>query len=152
MGIDIVVYAEKKQNNKWQFTMPESNFDTKSLYNYCNSFDVGGRVPVLFQVLSRIYEDKYGRDFKSISNNKGLPEDISSETKFYLEDLSHCSYVSLREILDFDWDLDSEEYDKYKDIVPEEFFDNIVIYLKSLVSELDKITEKDIRIVFGYSM
>jgi hypothetical protein len=147
MGMDIMIYAEVRKNGKWEFSMPTSNLRE---HNYYESFDVGGRVPALFQILSRVYNDNYGKDFKSISNTRGLPNDMDSETVFYLEDLSHCSYVSLSEILKFNWDIDSEKYDKYKDIVPDEFFNNVVVYLQTVVSEL--VTEDDIRIIFGYSM
>lgn len=144
MGLDIIMYAEKNLNERWQFCMPESNFTD----DYCNNFDIGGRRPALFQILSKIYGGKYGENFKSISFERGLPRDISEEAKWYLEDLIHCSYLTLKEILEFDWELESKEYGQYKELAGDEFF-NIIQYLQSLVSET--ITESNIRIVFGYS-
>lgn len=145
MGMDIIMYAEKKENEKWQLCMPQSNLNE---YKHYSAFDVGGRIPALFQILSRLYGEDYGEEFKSISIEKGLPKDICNETKWYMEDLIHCSYLTLKEILGFDWDLEPEQYDSYRKIVSKEFFD-VVRYLQTLVSE--RITENNIRIVFGYS-
>lgn len=149
MGIDIHMYAEKRKGHDWKMCMPEKYFETHTDFQYCNSFDVGGRVPTLFQILSGLYNDgRFGADFKIISKAKGLPENISGEVSWYMEDLSGCSWLCLKEILEFDWDSESEEYGIYREIVPEQFFD-IISFLQSNIN--DSITEKDLRIVFGYS-
>lgn len=147
MGIDISIYAEKKRQNKWEFFMPQKNFND---VGYCEPLDIGGRIPALFQILSRLYEDKYyGKNFKYISDNRGIPADSCEEIKYYLEDEYRCSYVYLNEILEFEWNAESKEYGIYKEIVGEQFFDNVVTYLQSALQ--DGVTEKDIRIVFGYN-
>ena len=129
--------------------MPQCNFSNGNT-EYCNALDVGGRIPALFQILSKFYDDKYfGKDFKTISDNRGVPDDACEETKWYMEDLYNCSYVTLKEIMDFDWDSESEEYDRYRDIVPEQFFDIVVQHMQSALSE--SISDNDVRIVFGYS-
>lgn len=148
MGIDIEVYTEKRENEKWVFFMPKENF-SKNGCGYCRSLDVGGRIPVLFQVLSKLYDKGYDEDFKVISDNRGVPMDACEEIKFYMEDLVGCSYVSLKEILDFDWDSESRMYGIYREIVGDEFFDIVVRHMQTALSE--NISEDDIRIVFGYS-
>lgn len=149
MGIDIRMYTEKMVNGNWQFCMPESN-RIHELENHYDCFDVGGRNPKLFQMLSQLYGEKYVADFdfESISKERGLPKDIDSETKFYMEGLVHCSYLTLSEIEKFNWDAESKNYGVYKDIAGEQFFE-VIKYLKSLVTT--SITENQIRIVWGYS-
>ena len=146
MGIDILTYAEKKVNNSWKFFMPEVNYSNTG---YCSPLDVGGRIPALFQILSKLYSDEYGEDFKTISDNRGVPVDTCEEVRWYMEDLYGCSYVTLKEIMDFNWDAESEEYGRYRDIVSEEFFNIVVKHMQSALS--DNVSEDDVRIVFGYS-
>jgi len=64
--------------------------------------------------------------------------------------LTYCSYVYLSEIMAFDWDSESEQYYPYKEIVGEEFFDTVVKHMQSALEK--NVSEKDIRIVFGYSV
>lgn len=79
----------------------------------------------------------------------GITADSCEEIKYYLEDEYRCSYVYLNEILEFEWNAESKEYGIYKEIVGEQFFDNVVTYLQSALQ--DGVTERDIRIVFGYN-
>lgn len=145
MGVDIIVYCEKRNmTNEWEVCTP-------SCLNKRTSFHIP-RVPATFQVLSRLYEDKYGADFKSISNNRGLPLDVSNEVKHLLIDengeIYGHSYVTLQEMLNFEWDTESEQYDRYREIVAEELFEIIDFMRLSITGGL---TNNDIRLVFGYS-
>lgn len=145
MGVDVHIYAEKKTTGQWELFMPPQNYNE---IGRCESFDVG-RIPALFQVLSRLYGDNYGKDFKSLSDNRGIPADACNDIVEYMEGLTYCSYVYLSEIMAFDWDSESEQYYPYKEIVGEEFFDTVVKHMQSALEE--NVSEKDIRIVFGYS-
>lgn len=96
--------------------------------------------------------------------------DACEEIKSYMEDLVNCSYVLLREILDFcegikfytidqvvslreilsfDGNPDSRMYGIYTEIAKNEFFSVVVKHMQTAISE--NISEDDIRIVFGYS-
>lgn len=169
MGIDIEVYAEKRENGKWVFFMPKENF-SKSGCGYCRPLDTGGRVPVWSQTLSQLYDKGYEDNYKMIFYNRGVPMDACEEIKSYMEDLVNCSYVLLREILDFcegikfytidqvvslreilsfDGNPDSRMYGIYTEIAKNEFFGVVVKHMQTAISE--NISEDDIRIVFGYS-
>lgn len=148
MGIDIEVYAEKRENGKWVFFMPKENF-SKSGCGYCRPLDTGGHVPVWSQTLSQLYDKGYEDNYKMIFYNRGVPMDACEEIKSYMEDLVNCSYVLLREILDFDWNSESRMYGIYREIVGNEFFDAVVKRMQTALSE--NISKDDIRIVFGYS-
>lgn len=151
MGVDIEIYVEKKVNGKWAFFMPRCNF-SNSTTGYCHPFDIGGRSPILFQILSNFYEDnRFGKSFETISDNRGIPADVCEETKWYMEDLCGCSYATLKEIMNFPWNSEiAEEYGKYKNNIPKEFFSIVVQHMQSALSE--KISDNDVRIVFGYSI
>lgn len=151
MGVDIHIYAETKINGKWLFCMPGKTLERMDDFEeYCPPFDVGGRNLYLFQVLSGYYKDgHFGDDFKSISPARGLPVDLCPATSELLEDLIAYSYLTLKEINDFDWTAEAEDNRTYSELVLDEF-SKVLEYLQSLVTE--SVTENDVRIVFGYSV
>lgn len=60
-----------------------------------------GRNYSLFAILAGV---RNGCDFQPIAEPRGVPEDASAYTKDWLEDYHTPSWLTLAEILDFDWD------------------------------------------------
>jgi hypothetical protein len=90
MGIDIYIRVEKKVDKQWiqiQCELPEPrNYD-------------------LFAILAGI--GPRGKDFVAISPPKGLPQDVSKETREYVTGLGNdarcISYITLAELETYDW-------------------------------------------------
>jgi hypothetical protein len=130
MGCDIHVYVEKKTNGKWDRVLKK--------------FDLG-RNYKLFSIFANVRNgygfagSDTGDALEYIAEPKGLPKDLTKEVeKEYLElgsDAHTPSWLTLKEILDFDWTKKAvirgvvkafhiyswTEYHKNKGIPPDEW-------------------------------
>lgn len=139
MGCDIHCNIEVKENGIWKLhapLIPNSWYDPKEPIDRWNKperpdkgwFD---RYYDVFAIMANVRNGrgfagiKTGQGFNVISQPKGLPEDVSPEVKADSDEWdsdghSH-SWLSLQEILDFNWDqvtekqgyLTDEEYAKW---------------------------------------
>lgn len=111
MGCDIHFYVEKKVKDKWKSA---DTFEKKDgdWYDQRDEF-YGDRNYNLFAILADVRNghgfagSKTGEGFRPISQPRGLPDDISKETKRQSDSMgcdghSH-SWFTLRELLDYDW-------------------------------------------------
>lgn len=111
MGVDIHIRAEVRKNGKWELVEEpvfKSNWDGRLTVK---PFD--GRDYKLFSVLANVRNSNKGEvgHIVPISQPKGWPEDASEGFKqiwFYSDDddddcLFAKSYLTLKEILDYDW-------------------------------------------------
>jgi len=118
MGCDIHFYVEKKIKGTWvsqdtfvQETSGEGE-DKETYWAQKNDF-YGGRNYDTFAILADVRNGrgfagiKTGEGFNPISMPRGLPNDVSKETKRASDGMggdghSH-SWLTLRELLDYDW-------------------------------------------------
>ena len=141
MGADICMLIEHKnfETNKWELV---KNAD----WNH-------NMVPInrnngLFCILCGYNKNHFDK-FSEICECKGLPSDVDENTAFLLEDLSYTSYLSLKEIQNFNWDNEVyyfEENCKYSEIAGE-FYTKIIPYMHSI-----DFNCQNVRIVFGLSL
>ncbi len=122
MGTDIHICVENCIDDKWQVV--EKNNNLFWLYH--------GRNYDLFAILGNVRNGSgfagviTGTGFNSISNNRGLPNNASIEVIKELNDEEEfyhsISYITLAELLSFDWDqvtihygiVNEEQYTKFK--------------------------------------
>jgi len=110
MGCDIHLYVEKLVNGKWEIqrgfvsSMYEADsefFSTAKFRNAVTPYD--NRNYQLFGALAGVRED----NIKPIAEPRGLPDDaspeVAAEAKDYGIDGHTHSWLTLKEILDFDW-------------------------------------------------
>lgn len=140
MGADILMFIEHKnpKTNKWSLT---------KISEWSDDMVPVDRNTGLFHILCGYDEENYG-ELSVICEDKGLPVDIDSETKEWLENLVYTSYLTLDEILNFHWDKEVSlwgESQKYSDIA-REFYSRIIPDMRSL-----EPNGQNIRIVFGLS-
>lgn len=109
MGTDIHMYAEKKVNGKWEMirkSFMNLDYDEKKkdfVHTLTDEVYVD-RNYSLFTVLAGV-RDKFECD--PIAYCRGLPEDISEETKRFVNEdgyLHDVNYITLTELLEFDWE------------------------------------------------
>lgn len=142
MGADIFMMVEKKEEEAWCLVK-----NTSWKYNVIPL----DRNSVMFAILSGFRNQNF-EEIKPISHAKGLPTDMSKEVACWMEDLSHCSFLSLEEINSFDWTKECELFDEkgaYREFA-KEFYEQVVLYLNNI--KKSGTDEGDLRIVFGYSM
>lgn len=111
MGTDINMVAEVRENGKWK------TFD-KMIFKHWEGFDFEeiDNIPYtnrnynVFAILADVrngceYKDGTKEEkFNCIAQAKGLPDDICESSINYLPDYGYCnSYLTLKEIFDFDW-------------------------------------------------
>lgn len=139
MGCDIHVYVEVKKDEIWHWHKPlisNSNYDNDRPiddYNTPEKEEDGydGRNYNLFGILANVRNGRgfaglrTGDGFNPIATPKGIPSDVDPEILAEIDDWgsdghSH-SYLTLAEILDYDWEqvtesqgyISAEEYEKW---------------------------------------
>jgi hypothetical protein len=132
MGCDIHILAEVRVDGKWQKVgsvfVSDYSFEKGKLVDAPYS----GRNYDLFAILANVRNGygfagcDTGDGFNPISTPRGLPDDVSPEMKKYsneygIDGHSH-SWLTLRELIDFDWNqttkqrgwVDSKEFLEWK--------------------------------------
>lgn len=110
MGTDIHASLEYKDNNEWHAVMWPNGFFGK----FKDELELTARIPFprnyfLFAVLGNV-RNGYGfagifthEEIVPISDNRGIPIDVSKETLKILSEEHSPTWVSLTEILNYDW-------------------------------------------------
>lgn len=114
MGCDIHSYVEVKKNNKWQVPEPpifEYDDIGKRIYGKTHhNHPFEWRNYGVFGFLADVRN--YSR-VPSITAKRGIPDDVSGEVKAELEswdsDAHSCSWLSLKELTEFDYDATFED-------------------------------------------
>ncbi len=111
MGTDIELFAEVKRKGKWMkvgevFDWPESMKKLAQKFGPKTDQPYMDRNYELFSILADA-RNSFG--LTPISKPRGIPKDISKELKdklnaAYIDQDIKPSWVSLKELLDFDWD------------------------------------------------
>jgi hypothetical protein len=101
MGCDIHPAIEYKTSEGWKTLL----IPNKYYGQWEDEPELTARIPVgrnynLFAILGNVRNEE---GFNYISDSRGLPEDITPETKSALSDEHSQTYVTLLEILNFDW-------------------------------------------------
>ena len=152
MGCDIHFYVEKKINNKWQCIdniLPNIDFDEND--EHCLDFYIESiytnRNYFLFGILAGV------RSYceEPISEPKGLPDDVSDIIKelsnnYGVDGHSH-SWLTLKEILDYDWDsVEKVCFEEYE----YNYINDFKHVIKKLISCSIDVSLLDIRCVFWF--
>lgn len=105
MGCDIHPFVEVQlEEGSWDLVLKpeltEYGFTNNYYFSRMRNYD-------LFGVLADVRNGTYGEEFVPIAEPRGLPDDISCDVKAISEDWgidghSH-SYLTLKELLDYDW-------------------------------------------------
>ena len=148
MGCDIHLYAEKKskyEHNLWVTMGNWKQDDDSKRVNQIEEDEIytDGRNYNLFCALAGVRGGMFSEP-TMISKPKGLPKDCSD----LILNLAHAwgsdghthSYLTLKELEDFDWSPYGETCDDFKN--------EVFSKLKGLLEE--KQTNEDIRIVFWF--
>lgn len=93
MGTDITLHAERRGKTRWEHCGQLEQFENRN-YEF-------------FAILANVRNPiRSTAPFDFITQNRGLPEDISEDVR--KDGLLQCGnnpgWVTLRELLDFDWD------------------------------------------------
>ena len=155
MGCDIHLYAEKRQEGKWvtadKWTdnpdYPEDSKNPKwvdggwSGKGSNDRFYTDGRNYNLFCALAHVREWHFEGKPPVIAELKGMPEDCCEETKMEREswgsDGHSDSWLTLKELEDFDWSSYGTTCDDFKnEVIPK---------MKALAEN-----PEDVRIVFWF--
>lgn len=135
MGCDIHIYTEGKLDGKWthldELTSVDEYEGEPPYKNYSEIYN--SRSYNLFSILADVRNGygfagfTTGEGFSPISKPKGLPEDVTESVKeksdsWDCDGHSH-SYLSLKELLDYDWEqttinqgmLTKDEFDRLMD-------------------------------------
>ena len=114
MGCDIHIKIEKRVDNAW-VDVPWTSSDKRT---YDHKHDPTGALEIsdyfdgrnynLFGILAGVRQGTWGDNIPPIAESRDIPEDSplfnSTDYKdYYLGDHSY-SFVTLRELLDYDWD------------------------------------------------
>lgn len=143
MGCDIHCFAEVKRNNKWEkvgdyFTIDE--YDREFYGKEKGDSPFNWRSYFMFTLFSNV-RNTFG--IRPISYPMGLPEDLGYEVESkYLdmfEDAHSASYLTLKELLKFNYD----KGEAYRDYLGKWFF----IHLEELKTLGDP---ENVRIVFWF--
>jgi len=146
MGCDIHMYPEVKKGDKWEFVYKYKPDDfwkeddcPKDRANYYAWED---RYYYLFAILADV---RNAWDLKPIAEQRGLPIDVSDGTAKEWEDdgdgHSH-SWLSLKELLDFDW---KKAFSETKSP-----FDNEATVLKWIEKLKELGDPENVRVVFWF--
>jgi len=157
MGTDIRICVEKlNQQSKWE-SIDEWKLEDGDLYEtvvYEKRF-FSDRNYDVFSILGNVrnganywvFEDS-GYKLEYLSDSRGIPEDSDERVKNYLRLEGSCSYLTLPEILAFDWQktviINDKEVKYFKLFKP--FISQINKKLKAY-----KECPEKIRFVFGFS-
>ena len=133
MGCDIHLYQEQKIDGRWKSADTWSDkYDEGCVSVAYDDMIYTGRNYRLFSILANVRNGhgfagcKTSDEFNPISMPRGLPSDVSelveAESKKWGVDCHSHSWLTLREILDFDWNqkttlcgwVDAEEYWQWK--------------------------------------
>lgn len=160
MGCDIHCFAEKrnKETGKWEIVRDRFTLDNydKEYYNKEKGDQpFNWRSYSMFAFLGGVRN--YDR-CEPLSHLRGLPKDVSYEIKgeheYWFDDAHSTSYLTSKELLDFDYDKSKwsesetvEQYNKkhttYRDMLSDMFFVHL--------NELKEIGDpEDVRIVFWF--
>src|ERR1044072_830652 len=165
MGVDITSFAEVKTNGKW-IKVDEKIFPE---YNYMSSEPFGWRSYGMFGFLANV--NNYSM-VPSIKDVKGLPNDsewLNDPDLDYCYDVGWaCSYLTLKELLDFNYDKQFEDRRYSKEVAPNifdggstcepgkgqmvtfrEFLGESFFKHKEVLQSLGK--PEDVRVVFWFS-
>jgi len=109
MGTDIHAGIEYKENGKWNALMFPNKRKWEDQPEYAAELDIDRNYD-LFAILADVRNGygfggvETGSGFKYIAKDRGLPDDISDEARDTACTGDHTGHwVSLKEILDFDW-------------------------------------------------
>ncbi len=146
MGTDITMYAEKRVNGKWEKIGYVFKNDWEDDYT---DHPYEGRNYDLFAVLVNV--TNYN-NFNPISKQKGFPNDISEDVKehFYDNDWFGCSYLSLKELKEYNWEQDVRTVSvptTYKECC-EDFYKETIPALEQQIP--DGGSDEDVRILFAF--
>ena len=147
MGCDIHSFAEVKTKGNWKKVVEHFSLDDYDKKYYKkdkgnNPFD--WRSYAMFSFLADV---KNRGVLKPIAKPKGLPDNLSEEVKneyeYWKEEGFAASYLTLKELLDFDYNKKTIENDTYKNVLGEWFFKHL--------EELKLLGESEsVRIVFWF--
>lgn len=152
MGCDIHSFAERrnKETNKWEVVrecMTLDDFDKKWYKKEKGDSPFDWRHYSMFGFLAGVRD----QTIEPINEPRDIPEDVSQEvlTEYdYWQDNAHsASWLSLRELVEFDYDKNctGEEYisESYREMLNDLFF----VHLEDLkaLGDLD-----DVRVVFWF--
>lgn len=165
MGIELSILAEyKDKEGKWnKLKTPDI------LYKICSDCDDEGKINPdhdceyctrYFFLTKNLFlrellgdDGIYGID-KILRNRtlRGRPLDISEECRDILYIENYFSYLSLRELIEFDWEktfnFSEEEPNKTYWSSAGDFYSKLIPYLKEVSKDYGGV--KNIRIVYGY--
>jgi len=108
MGTDIRMYAEHRNNGRWQFIgeMLENECDTDGNYPYYPSGLYNVRNYSLFAILAGI-RNELEEPFEPIAPRRGIPPDLSPELSSWFASFhgyeTYASWLTLEELVSFDW-------------------------------------------------
>jgi len=166
MGCDIHSFAERKINNKWEkvgehFSLGEWEKEYYKKEKNDSPFDWRSYSMFAFLADVRNYDH-----CEPISKPKGIPDDvcdeIKSEYEYWESDVHSSSYLTLKELLDFDYDKKFWNRRVMKNnngaSLAEEGEGNVLSYRENLgdfffihLKELQELGEPDdVRIVFWF--
>jgi hypothetical protein len=129
MGCDIHVHVEKKENDKWMEVNISKNIDIRAR-NYC-----------IFSVLADV---RNGYGIPPISYHRGIPKDSPNTHLSVDEDYHSHTWVSLKELLNYNWDI------KLKNSI-HEAMDVFGYFLEEVIPWLKTLGEPDnVRLVMAF--
>jgi len=131
MGCDIHFFVEKKIGNKWVSVDEWKDYDGWKTVDYKKAF-YSNRNYDLFAILANVRNGygfagcDTGNGFIPISMPRGLPDNVSQEvgnhSKQYGEDGHSHSYLTVKELLAYDWNQTT----KKRGVVSEEEYQEII--------------------------
>ncbi len=104
MGCDIHIYVEKFDGKKWRSAdkWVQEEYDKTEVTNYPQVYE--GRNYELFAILAGV---RNGYGIKPIVERRGLPDDLSNEVSstadHWIDDGHSHSWLTLKELVEFDW-------------------------------------------------
>lgn len=119
MGCDIHLYVERRSNRSWESVEEWELEDGDLNVPYVKRFYTSRNYD-LFAILANVRNGRgfadtiTGEGFNPISEPKGLPEDVSYQVRAvssrWGEDGHSHSYLTLRELFDYDWTQTVTQY------------------------------------------
>lgn len=149
MGCDIHTFVEKrnKETNQWEFVKDDvfslDDYDKEYFKKEKSSEIFGWRSYRMFSILNNV-RNNYGI-IPMYDTDRGFPDDISKEVKMEYDSYSNHSesYLTAKELTDFDYDKKATENESYRDCLGDFFFKHL--------EELKSLGDPDeIRVVFWF--